>query len=158
MQNSKLPMLIIAGGIGLALIFAFTGAKAQNPNNNTGIKTNPDPHNHPNAVLINGVWRDGTHFYNPNTRVWMKMADDKQEGIGASLSFNSIMPQCDIPYFERVTNYMSIILITKDSNFQQINIGDKLKLTHPDYSNKIGSVTHKYNGAGNENYIIVNIP
>jgi hypothetical protein len=149
MQKIKLPVILAASMAALLLLIGLSSS-AQQQNQSV----NPDPVNHPNAVLINGIWRDNTHYFNPKTRVWVKISGSGSLYTTASGSFSSVLPKTD---GFNITNFLQT-MFRMTSNYDQFAIGDNIKVTHVDYSNKTGKVIDKITGENGDNYLITNIP
>lgn len=143
MTNKKLPF-IIAGIGAFVLLLTSMGGNA-NPGDQG---SNPDPVNHPSAVLINGVWRDSTHYYNPKTKIWVKLSGGTVNVTG---KFQVIMPE-NTGF--AVINYMHVML-RMTTEFDKFNVNDTVKISHPDYVNKSGKITRKFTGEDGENYLVV---
>lgn len=146
--NKNLPVMIIGAGAIIGLIMLLSGKSGSN--NAATPATNPDPVNHPNAVLVNGVWRDATHFFNPNTLVWSPISTS----TGIIGAFDLIMPENG---GFGVTNYYRIML-RMTSNYDKFNVGDNVLVSHLDYNQKRGSVTSKINGEDGNKYMVVSVP
>lgn len=148
--NKSLPIMLIAAGVGIvALIFGLSGKASAN---NTP-STNPDPVNHPNAVIIGGIWRDNNYYFDPNSLTWKPLSTIPTE-TGVKVAFDQITPAYSFVSGKISINYMNII-VRGESN--KIQPGDKVKLTHSDYNNKIGTVTKVSADAGIY-FITISIP
>jgi hypothetical protein len=144
--NKNLPIIIAGIGAVVLLLTSLSGG-ASNPNQSS----NPDPVNHPGAVLINGVWRDSTHYYNPNTKIWVKLSSGSTVTITGK--FQVMMPETN---GFGVISYLKVML-RMTSEFDKFNLGDKVKISHEDYINKSGKIIRKFTGEDGENYLVVNV-
>lgn len=154
--NKNLPMFLIAGGIGIvALLFGFS--RKSSASSNTP-KTNPDPINHPNAVLIGGLWRDNSYYYDPYSVSWKPLNSLPADLPGAVKSvFDRVFPQ----YSQRADssinyNYLGIF-VRVTSGYDAIEIGDQVKITHKDYNGRTATVNQKFKAADG-NYFALSTP